>query len=183
MAFTDILITDASVGMALPVVDGYLVDLNRVVAPYADNLSLQASEATGKWLSGYLTLRDADSRRAYFCMPADCSRGWAVRGVDAQWFVALLRRTCRRVRSQMKADQKARGRYLGGTVPFGYRRGESGELVPHEAEQEAILEMVALRAQGRALRAIAEAVKATRASKSAMRAWRASSGHSGRADP
>ena len=34
--------------------------------------------------------------------------------------------------SQVKADQKARGRYLGGTVPFGYRRGESGELVPHE---------------------------------------------------
>ena len=40
--------------------------------------------------------------------------------------------------SQSKADQEARGRYLGGTVPFGYRRGESGELVPHEGEQEAI---------------------------------------------
>jgi hypothetical protein len=62
--------------------------------------------------------------------------------------------------SQVKADQKARGRYLGGTVPFGYRRGESGELVPHQAEQEAIREMVALRAQGKALRAIADAVKA-----------------------
>jgi putative DNA-invertase from lambdoid prophage Rac len=62
--------------------------------------------------------------------------------------------------SQVKADQKTRGRYLGGTVPFGYRRGESGELVPHEIEQEAIHEMVALRAQGRPLRAIAEAVKA-----------------------
>ena len=31
---------------------------------------------------------------------------------------------------QVKADQKARGRYLGGIVPFGFRRGESGELVP-----------------------------------------------------
>jgi putative DNA-invertase from lambdoid prophage Rac len=62
--------------------------------------------------------------------------------------------------SQVKADQKTRGRYLGGTVPFGFRRGESGELVPHELEQEAIREMVALRAQGKALRAIAEAVKA-----------------------
>jgi putative DNA-invertase from lambdoid prophage Rac len=61
---------------------------------------------------------------------------------------------------QSKADQKARGRYLGGTVPFGYRRGESGELVPHEGEQEAIREMAALRAQGRPLRAIAEAVRA-----------------------
>jgi putative DNA-invertase from lambdoid prophage Rac len=48
---------------------------------------------------------------------------------------------------QVKADQKARGRYLGGIVPFGYRRGEHGE-------------MVALRAQGNALRAIAEAMRA-----------------------
>jgi putative DNA-invertase from lambdoid prophage Rac len=61
---------------------------------------------------------------------------------------------------QVKADQKARGRYLGGKVPFGFRLGESGELVPHKAEQEAICEMVTLRAQGKALRAIAEAVQA-----------------------
>jgi putative DNA-invertase from lambdoid prophage Rac len=61
---------------------------------------------------------------------------------------------------QVKADQKARGRYLGGKVPFGFRLGESGELVPHEAEQEAIREMVALRAQGKALRAIAQALGA-----------------------
>jgi putative DNA-invertase from lambdoid prophage Rac len=43
--------------------------------------------------------------------------------------------------SQSKADQKARGRYLGGTVPFAFKRGESGELVPHEAEQEAVREI------------------------------------------
>jgi putative DNA-invertase from lambdoid prophage Rac len=61
---------------------------------------------------------------------------------------------------QVKADQKARGRYLGGIVPFGYRRGEHGELAPHEAEQAAIREMVALRAQGKVLRAIAEAMHA-----------------------
>ena len=48
---------------------------------------------------------------------------------------------------QLKADQKARNRYLGGKVPFGFRRGDDGELVPHEAEQEAIREMVALRTQ------------------------------------
>jgi len=41
-----------------------------------------------------------------------------------------------------------------------YRRGASGELVPHEAEQEAIREIIALRAQGEPLRAIAEAVAA-----------------------
>jgi putative DNA-invertase from lambdoid prophage Rac len=61
---------------------------------------------------------------------------------------------------QVKADQKARGRYLGGKVPFGFRRGESGELIPYEAEQEAIREIIALRAQGKPLRAIAEAVQA-----------------------
>ena len=60
---------------------------------------------------------------------------------------------------QVKADQRARGRYLGGIVPFGFRRGDDGELVPHEAEQEAIGEMVTMRAQGRPLRAIADAVR------------------------
>ena len=62
--------------------------------------------------------------------------------------------------SQSKADQKARGRYLGGIVPFGFRRGDDGELVPHQAEQQAIKEMAVLRAQGMPLRAIAEAVRA-----------------------
>lgn len=61
---------------------------------------------------------------------------------------------------QSKADQKARGRYLGGRIPFGFRRGDAGELVPHEAEQDAIREMVALRAQGRALRTIAAVAQA-----------------------
>jgi hypothetical protein len=58
----------------------------------------------------------------------------------------------------MKADQKARGRYLGGKVRF--LLGESGELVPHEAAQEAIREIVALRARGKPLRAIADTVRA-----------------------
>ena len=61
---------------------------------------------------------------------------------------------------QVKADQKARGRYLGGSVPFGYRLGDGGELAPHEAEQEAIREMAALKAQGRSLRAIAAELQA-----------------------
>jgi putative DNA-invertase from lambdoid prophage Rac len=61
---------------------------------------------------------------------------------------------------QMKAGQKARGRYLGGKVPFGWRRGEDGALVVHEAEQEAIREIAHLRAQGTPLRAIAAALAA-----------------------
>jgi putative DNA-invertase from lambdoid prophage Rac len=61
---------------------------------------------------------------------------------------------------QVKADQKARGRYLGGTVPFGYRRGQSGELVRHAAEQQAISEIGALWVEGKPLRAIADAMRA-----------------------
>ena len=60
----------------------------------------------------------------------------------------------------MKADRRARGRYLGSKIPFGFRRGECGSPTTHEGEQEAIREMIALRAQGRPLRAIADAVRA-----------------------
>jgi putative DNA-invertase from lambdoid prophage Rac len=56
-------------------------------------------------------------------------------------------RTLERI-GQVKAYQKARGRYLGGKVPFGFQRGVAGELVPHEGVQEAIREIVALRTQG-----------------------------------
>lgn len=61
--------------------------------------------------------------------------------------------------SQVKADQRTRGRYLGGKVPFGFRVNE-GQLVPHDGDQEAIREMIALRKQGKALRAIADAMRA-----------------------
>jgi DNA invertase Pin-like site-specific DNA recombinase len=62
--------------------------------------------------------------------------------------------------SQVKADQKARGRFLGGSRPFGWRKAEDGSLVEIVEEQEAICEIVALRAAGKPLRAIAEAMKA-----------------------
>jgi putative DNA-invertase from lambdoid prophage Rac len=62
--------------------------------------------------------------------------------------------------SQVKADQKARGRFLGGSMKFGYRLGDDGELVPHENEQAAIHEMVALKSAGKSLRAIAQAMTA-----------------------
>jgi hypothetical protein len=53
---------------------------------------------------------------------------------------------------QVKADQNARGLYLGGDVPFGFRRGDDGELVPQEAEQEALREIAALRNKHAALK-------------------------------
>jgi putative DNA-invertase from lambdoid prophage Rac len=48
---------------------------------------------------------------------------------------------------QRKADDKAKGRYLGGTVPFGFRRVD-GKIVKDEAQQKAIAMMVELKADG-----------------------------------
>jgi len=61
---------------------------------------------------------------------------------------------------QAKADQKSRGRFLGGDVPFGFEVGADGALVPIGAQQEAIREIAALRAQGRSLRAIRDEMRA-----------------------
>lgn len=62
--------------------------------------------------------------------------------------------------TDVKADQKARGRYLGGIVPFGWQVGEDGELVEDDAQQTAIRRMVELRRAGQSLRAISDAMKA-----------------------
>jgi putative DNA-invertase from lambdoid prophage Rac len=58
--------------------------------------------------------------------------------------------------SEVKADQRKRGRFLGGSVPFGWRRDGNGGLVPVPTEQDAIQRIHALRAQGLSLRAIAQ---------------------------
>lgn len=60
----------------------------------------------------------------------------------------------------VKADQKARNRYLGGTVPFGWSLDDEGELVADKSQQAAITRMVALRQAGQSLRAIADTMKA-----------------------
>jgi DNA invertase Pin-like site-specific DNA recombinase len=61
-------------------------------------------------------------------------------------------RTRERV-AEVKADQRKRGRFLGGSVPFGWRRdGEA--LVPVADEQAAIVRMRGLRGEGLSLRAI-----------------------------
>ncbi|RWO55389.1 recombinase family protein [Mesorhizobium sp.] len=60
--------------------------------------------------------------------------------------------------SQSKADQKARGRFLGGARPFGYQVGADGELVEDATEQQAIARMHELRGGGASLRDIASAM-------------------------
>jgi putative DNA-invertase from lambdoid prophage Rac len=61
--------------------------------------------------------------------------------------------------TDVKRDQKARGRYLGGSAPFGYRIGNDGTLMPDEAQQAAIREAIELKAQGVSIRGIADLLK------------------------
>jgi putative DNA-invertase from lambdoid prophage Rac len=60
----------------------------------------------------------------------------------------------------VKADQRQRGRFLGGYRPFGYKIGANGELMEDPDEQAIIRRAVELRATGASLRAIAERIEA-----------------------
>jgi len=60
----------------------------------------------------------------------------------------------------VKAEQRIRNRYLGGFVPFGWRKTVDGDIVSHLAEQAAIQRMIVLRNQGGSLRAIAGVMSA-----------------------
>src|SRR4051794_19497904 len=62
--------------------------------------------------------------------------------------------------ADVKRDQRTRGRFLGGTVPFGYRLGQDGELMEHQEEQAAIRGARAMKEGGASLRAIASALQA-----------------------
>jgi putative DNA-invertase from lambdoid prophage Rac len=55
---------------------------------------------------------------------------------------------------QVKADQHSRGRYLGGKVPFGFRVGEDGALVPDAGQQAAMEKAQRMRAEKVPMRAI-----------------------------
>ena len=59
--------------------------------------------------------------------------------------------------SAAKADQKARGAYLGGIVPYGFTL-EDGRLVPVAEQQAMIARILALRSEGKSLRAIRAAL-------------------------
>src|SRR4051812_3271886 len=62
----------------------------------------------------------------------------------------------------VKRDQTSRSRFLGGSVPFGYkleRETKGARLVEIPEQQEAIKEMVRLKNEGYALREISETMK------------------------
>jgi DNA invertase Pin-like site-specific DNA recombinase len=62
--------------------------------------------------------------------------------------------------TQVKRDQRQRNRYLGGIVPFGFRVGDDGGLVPDPAEQTLIAHARGLRQDGATLRAIQAVLEA-----------------------
>jgi putative DNA-invertase from lambdoid prophage Rac len=78
----------------------------------------------------------------------------------ASAFAELERDRTRERIVEAKADQRRRGRYLGGIAPFGWRVGEAGELEPIPEQQAAIRKMRRLRERGASLRAIAAEMKA-----------------------
>lgn len=61
---------------------------------------------------------------------------------------------------ETKRYQRSQGKFLGGSVPFGYRLGDAGKLVEHDGEQGAIAKMHELKCQGKPLRAISAEMKA-----------------------
>ena len=64
--------------------------------------------------------------------------------------------------SQSKADQKKRGRFLGGLrAPFGYMVAEDGALIPQPEEQKAIDAARGMQREGMSLRKISAALAET----------------------
>jgi hypothetical protein len=60
-----------------------------------------------------------------------------------------------------KPDQKKRGRFLGGTVPFGWGVGEDGALMEVPQQQATIQQILTLRREGLSLRSIAAKIGRT----------------------
>lgn len=60
----------------------------------------------------------------------------------------------------VKRDQRRRGRFLGGSRPFGWSRGADDVLVPVAREQCALRTMHEMREEGASLRAISAAMRA-----------------------
>lgn len=55
---------------------------------------------------------------------------------------------------ETKTDQRKRNRYLGGTIPFGWRVSDTGDLIEDPDQQRVIGRIQELRGQGLSLRAI-----------------------------
>ncbi len=67
------------------------------------------------------------------------------------------RRSVERIK-QVKQKQRSKGRYLGGSRPFGYMIHENGRLIENPMEQRVLRRIVQLKQEGMSLRAISKEV-------------------------
>lgn len=76
----------------------------------------------------------------------------------ARLFAGLeKRRSVERIKN-VKRAQRGKGRYLGGSRPFGYMIHSNGRLIENPMEQKVLKKILLLREQGLSLRSIAEQV-------------------------
>ena len=67
------------------------------------------------------------------------------------------RRSAERIK-RVKQKQRSKGRYLGGSRPFGYMIHENGRLIENPMEQRVLKRIVQLKREGKSLRAISKEV-------------------------
>ena len=76
----------------------------------------------------------------------------------AQLFSSLeKRKSAERIKS-VKQRQRKKGRYLGGSRPFGYMIHENGRLIENPLEQRVLNKIIELKKQGKSLRVISQEV-------------------------
>ncbi len=76
----------------------------------------------------------------------------------ARLFAALERRRSVERIKNIKKDQRNKGRFLGGSRPFGYMIHSNGRLIENPMEQKVLKRIMQLREQGLSLRSIAAQV-------------------------
>lgn len=77
---------------------------------------------------------------------------------SARLFAGLERRRSVERIKNVKKNQRSKGRYLGGSRPFGYMIHSNGRLIENPLEQKVLRRITQLRDQGKSLRSIAEEV-------------------------
>lgn len=76
----------------------------------------------------------------------------------ARMFSALEKRKSAERIKGVKRRQRSKGRYLGGSRPFGYMIHDNGRLIENPMEQRVLKRIVQLKKQGKSLRAISSEV-------------------------
>lgn len=77
---------------------------------------------------------------------------------SARLFAGLERRRSVERIKNVKRNQRSKGRYLGGSRPFGYMIHSNGRLIENPMEQKVLKRIIQLRDQGKSLRSIADEV-------------------------